>query len=228
MDDGDFIRGFQFSLEIDNLLKTMKAKRMTKDSQGPTDKQVIRAIERVRKGEHSRTDLLKLKTNAKLLLSKGNTDAQFLIDEINRTPVTALQKEYVFMGFCPGGDINNRLDSEWMEEGFCKFDFHESLPQLERFRRIHTGDVIILKKREKFGETMQLFGHGVVKKLLETEHSQPQYLRVDWFKPDANIEVPLMGCNSTVDVRSIAEVEKNMPDAFWDWLNSGNLTCPSK
>lgn len=195
-------------------------------STGPTDKQVIAAIARVRSGEHSRADLVQLKANAEAYLARGNSDAQFLIDEVNATPVSPLHKEYVFMGFCPDADFRNRQDEKWMAEGFCKFDFLESEHQYRRFCDIRAGDVMILKKREKFGETMKLFGHGVVKRVVDSKASEKQYLRVDWFKPETEIEVPLMGCNSTVDVRSIDVVEGSMPAEFWDWMKSGTPTCP--
>lgn len=193
--------------------------------QGPTDKMVIDAIARVRNGEQTRSGLMKIKTNAEVFLSRGVADAQYLIDEINQTPLAPLQKEYVFMGFCPDADFRNRQDEKWMAEGFCKFDFLESEHQYRRFCDIHVGDVMILKKREKFGETMRLFGHGIVKRVVQSKATEKQYLRVDWFKPETEIEVPLMGCNSTVDIRSIDVVEKSMPPEFWDWLKLGKLTC---
>lgn len=195
-------------------------------SMGPTDKQVIAAINRIKSGQHPRDELFAIRDRAFAYLAKGNADAQFLIDEINQTAVAPLQKAYVFMGFCPDADFRNRQDEKWMNEGFCKFDFLESEHQYRRFCKIHSGDLIILKKREKFGETMRLFGHGIVKRVIESKASEKQYLRVDWFKPDAEIEVPLMGCNSTVDVRDREVVAQTMPEQFWEWLNSGTPTCP--
>jgi hypothetical protein len=73
---------------------------------------------------------------------------------------------------------------------------------------------------------MKLFGHGNVKRVIQAKASGKQYLRVDWIKPEIELEVPLMGCNSTVDVRSIEVVEGSMPAEFWDWLKSGTPTCP--
>jgi hypothetical protein len=195
-------------------------------SSGPTDKQVIAAIERVRNGQHSRAELVKIKSNAEGYLAKGNADAQFLIDEVNATPAAPIYREYVFMGFCPGADFDRRQDLKWMADGFCKFDFLESEHQYRRFCKILPGDVLVLKKREKFGETMRLFGHGIVKRVVDSKASEKQYLRVDWIKPEIEIEVPLMGCNSTVDVKSIDVVEKEMPTEFWDWLKTGAPTCP--
>lgn len=192
-------------------------------SDGPTNKQVLAAIERVRNGKHSRAELVKIRDNAEAALAKGTSDAQFLIDAVNATPVAELHREYVFMGFCPDADFSNRQDEIWMAEGFCKFDFLESEHQYRRFCAIHAGDVIILKKREKFGETMRLFGHGIVNRIVPANATELQYLRVDWVRPAAEIEVPLMGCNSTVDVRSIEVVESSMSAEFWDWMRSGKI-----
>ena len=32
------------------------------------------------------------------------------------------------------------------------------------------------------------------------------------------LEVPLLGCNSTVNIRSIEQIDENMPEEFWQWL----------
>jgi hypothetical protein len=42
---------------------------------------------------------------------------------------------------------------------------------------------------------------------------------MNWSTQDQIIEVPLMGCNSTVDVRTIEQVEAEMPVDFFSWLN---------
>jgi hypothetical protein len=39
-----------------------------------------------------------------------------------------------------------------------------------------------------------------------------------WAPQEDVLEAPLMGCNSTIDVRSIDAVEAQMPEAFFDWL----------
>ena len=193
---------------------------------GPTDKQVIAAINRVQQGQHSRDELVKMRDNALAFLARGISDAQFLIDEINQTPIAPLHSHYLFMGFCPGATLENRQDEKWMSEGFCKFDFIESAHQYARFCKMLVGDIIILKKRNIREQTMRLYGHGIIKRAMDAQASAKKYYRVDWFKPEVEIEVPLMACNSTVDVRKIALVQDAMPAEFWDWLKSGTPTCP--
>ena len=95
----------------------------------------------------------------------------------------------------------------------------ESEVQLERFCRICTGDLVVLKKREVFGVSMKLYGYGRVTKVCYDEENI-RYLEVDWSEQDAIIEVPLMGCNSTVDIKSMADVEAEMPDQFFEWIGT--------
>jgi hypothetical protein len=47
---------------------------------------------------------------------------------------------------------------------------------------------------------------------------------MNWSNQKEIIEVPLMACNSTVDVRSIEQVEDEMLTEFFTWLNSGQKT----
>jgi len=128
------------------------------------------------------------------------------------------EKNFIFMGFCPDGKIANRLDREWIASGRCHFDYIKSERQLERFGNIVPGEIIILKKREVFGKTMKLYRCGKVKNVLIRGRS----LEVDWAKSDEIVEVPLMGCNSTVDVRSFERLKDEMPKEFWAWLNQGS------
>ena len=121
------------------------------------------------------------------------------------------------MGFCPGATIENRLDIEWKEKGICTFVFIESERQLEKFNDIFTGDLIVLKKIHQFGKTMQLFGHGRVKSWAYDEDGN-RYLIMDWAPQDEIIEVPLMGCNSTVDIKTRDTVDSYMPTEFYEWL----------
>lgn len=39
-----------------------------------------------------------------------------------------------------------------------------------------------------------------------------------WSVQDEIIEVPLMGCNSTVDIKSIEALEGGIPLEFFKWL----------
>ena len=121
------------------------------------------------------------------------------------------------MGFCPDADFDERLDTHWEAEGICRFDYLESAAQLERFASICVGDLVVLKKREQFGKTMKLFGHGRVTGI-DHDDDGVRFLKVHWSGQDQVIEVPLLGCNSTVDIRGIEAVEAEMPDEFYQWL----------
>jgi hypothetical protein len=101
--------------------------------------------------------------------------------------------------------------------GVCTFDYIESETQAARFNEVYPGDLVVLKKREKFGETMKLFGHGRVKSIAYNDAGN-RYLVMEWSGQDGIIEVPLLGCNSTVDIRSMEVVQKEMPEEFFEWL----------
>ena len=163
----------------------------------------------------SRAELGDLRNNAEAKHATGDSDAQAVIDAIDLA--TPKDKFILFMGFCPGADFADRLDIEWKAKSICRFDYLESEQQLERFKTICPGDLVILKKREQFGRTMNLYGHGRVTSISFDEH-KTRYLNVNWSTQDSIIEVPLMGCNSTVDLRSIDIVENEMPPEFWQWL----------
>lgn len=176
-----------------------------------------KAIARVKGGELSRAELAKLRINAAAKYAEGDMDAKDVIDAIDNASPT--DSRILFMGFCPNADFSNRLDVEWKEKGVCRFDFTESEHQLERFNTICKGDLVVLKKREKFGKTMKLYGHGRVRSVAHDENNI-RYLVMDWSDQEDIIEVPLMGCNSTVDIKSIEAVEDEMPDEFYDWLKA--------
>lgn len=163
----------------------------------------------------SRVELGDLRNNADAKLAAGDGDAQAVIDAIDLA--APKDKFILFMGFCPGADFADRLDIEWKAKGICRFDYLESEQQLERFKTICPGDLVILKKREQFGRTMKLYGHGRVTSIAFDEE-KTRYLNVNWSNQGSIIEVPLMGCNSTVDLRSIDVVENEMPSEFWGWL----------
>jgi hypothetical protein len=176
-----------------------------------------KALERIQSGAMTRADLIALRENAHAKIAAGDRDAEHVVSAINQAkPADAY---VLFMGFCPGADFNDRLDIEWKAKGICRFDYLESTQQLERFNSICVGDLVVLKKREQFGKTMRLFGHGRVK-LIAYDENDIRYLVMDWSSQSAVIEVPLMGCNSTVDVRTIEAVEGEMPEEFWQWLGT--------
>lgn len=175
-----------------------------------------KVISRIHSGEMSRADLTGLRDNAIQKLAAGDVDAQAVISAIN---IAKPKDQYIlFMGFCPGADFSERLDTEWKEKGICRFDYLESTPQLERFSRICIGDLVVLKKREQFGKTMKLYGHGRVT-AVDYDDDSIRFLKVDWSSQDEVIEVPLMGCNSTVDIKNIETVESEMPAEFYRWLH---------
>ena len=174
-----------------------------------------KTIERIRSGAMSREQLVKLRRNAERLLKEEDQDAKLVLDELDQGKPS--DEKYVFMGFCPGASVENRLDKDWKEKGICTFTFTESEHQLERFHETFPGDLIILKKRQQFGKTMRLYGYGRARSWAFDEQGN-RYLLMDWSEQSDEIEVPLMGCNSTVDVKSREIVENEMPEEFYSWL----------
>lgn len=181
-----------------------------------------KAIEKIRSGEYSRAELVRLRDNAEALLKRGDESVVAVIAEIDKA--TPADKTIIFMGFCPDANFDNRLDIDWKAKGICTFDFLQSERQLERFNGIWPGDLIVLKKRQQFGKTMLLYGHGRAAGV-EYDQANIRYLVMDWSAQDDIIEVPLMGCNSTVEVRTIEQVEAEMPAAFFHWLGHPNPAC---
>lgn len=172
-------------------------------------------IEKIRSGGYLRSELIKLHFNAQAMQKKGSADAAEILMELG--VATPFDKAIIFMGFCPGADFARRLDTEWKQQGICEYKWRDSKPQLDRFREIWPGDRIVLKKREQFGKTMCLYGHGRVTGV-NHDADGDRNLLMDWSDQNQVIEVPLMGCNSTVEVRTIEQVEEAMPAAFFDWL----------
>ena len=174
-----------------------------------------KTIERIRSRKMSREALVKLRHNAERLLKEGDLEAKMVLEELDSGKPS--DERFIFMGFCPGATIENRLDTDWKEKGICTFVFFESEHQLQKFNDIFPGDLIILKKRQKFGKTMRLYGHGRAESWA-FDHDGNRYLKMDWSPQEEIIEVPLMGCNSTVDVKTRDTVESYMPEEFYSWL----------
>ena len=181
-------------------------------------------IAKIKAGGLSRLEMLRLRQNAEPKAKNGDLIAEAIIEAIDTTAVPKLEAEYVFMGFCPGADFESRRDLEWFEKGICTFDYVQSEVQMRRFSKIMSGDTIILKKREAFGKTMRLFGHGIVTARRDRKIEGLRYLMVDWSKQRELLEVPLLGCNSTVDIRSLGVVESKLHSDFWKWLGSDKPT----
>ena len=172
-------------------------------------------------GEISRSKLLALHRNLvsrrDLIQGEKLETVDALIDAIRNTFVPPLQAEYLFMGYCPGADIRRRRDEIWIKDGFCNFAFVSSQHQVNNFFKVLPGDLIILKKREKFGKTMLIHAHGKVTSLQSNKEGM-MYFKVDWIQPQAPLEISLMGCNSTVNFRTLRQVEDAQTDEFWNWL----------
>ena len=175
---------------------------------------INRTIQRIFDRGYSRVDLIRLRDNALAEAAKGSVLALEVIKAIDSTGVPPKDRKMAFMGFCPAGDIKNRLDVKWIAEGICEFGFFGSEHQHDRFAEIMVGDTVILKKREQFGETMRLYAYGLVAEVIEIGAR----LRMDWKSSGKEIVVPLMGCNSTVDMKSIETVVRAMPKEFWEWM----------
>jgi len=43
---------------------------------------------------------------------------------------------------------------------------------------------------------------------------------MNWSNQDEVIEVPLMACSSTINVRTIEAIEDEMPEEFYTWLEA--------
>jgi len=173
-------------------------------------------LESIGSGRLNREKLAKIRKNAETKLKDGDPDAQFVIDAIN---ISVPSDDYIlFMGFCPAGDASNRLDVEWKKKGVCCFEWEDSEHQMAAFQEICAGDLVVLKKVETFGKTMKVFGHGRVK-AAAIDDDGFRYLKMDWSKQEQVIEVPLMGCGSTVNIKLMATVEENMPKEFFEWLD---------
>lgn len=176
---------------------------------------IEKTLEKIRQNSYSRAELTRIRANAEAKLKAGNQDAELIIGAINQAKPT--DDFIVFMGFCLGGSLENRLDTEWKEKDICTFHYLESQHQLDDFNSILVGDLIVLKKRQQFGKTMQLHGHGRVTGV-QYNAAGERYLQMSWSDQSDIIEVPLMGCNATVDIRTMDKVEAEMPEAFWSWL----------
>jgi hypothetical protein len=168
-----------------------------------------KAIDRIHSGSESRANLRKLLGNAQEKFKAGDDDAKAVIDAIDLA--TPKDQYILFMGYCPNADLNNRLDIEWRAKGICTFDWEESAQQMANFQEVRAGDLVILKKVKKFGKTMEVSGHGRVKSVARNDKGN-NYLVMDWHAQTEKLEVPLMGCGSTVNIKPIEAVEDNMPN----------------
>jgi TPR repeat protein len=140
---------------------------------------------------------------------------------VTKLNMNDFKNQIVFFGFCPGADFSRRLDTRWKELGICEFQYFESKVQVKRFASIEIGDLIVLKKRQIIGKTMRVYGYGLVTGITKDDKGN-RVLKVDWSSQEQVIEVPLLGCNATIDIRDIDKVRADMPDAFFEWLKKGS------
>ncbi len=173
-------------------------------------------LESITSGRLSREKFAKIRRNAEAKLKDGDMDAQFVLDAIN---ISVPSDDYIlFMGFCPDADVDNRLDTEWKEKEICEFDWEESHVQMDRFARICSGDLVVLKKQNINKQTMTLHGHGRVLSI-DKDKDGFRYLKMKWSDQTNNIEIPLMGCTYTVNIKSMEQVEGQVEKDFFEWLS---------
>ena len=174
-----------------------------------------KTIEQIKSGTLTRDALRTIRERATGALANGDEDARSVLQALDHA--VARDWRIVFMGFCPNGELANRVDGRWRAEGTCTFDYDESEAQMNQFRSIIAGDLVVLKKSEVHGKPMSLHGHGRVTGT-RTGADGRRELLVDWSQAVPFPEhVPMMGCQGTVNLREMGTVEGAMPMAFFDW-----------
>lgn len=181
-------------------------------------------LDKIVTGELSRDEFLIIRDNALRIINNPSTEemrrnAEIVLAACDRHAPEPISSHYNFMGFCPGADILRRRDTLWREMDICDFHFYDSPAQMEAFTKQLPGDWIILKKREVFGRTMKLYGFGKITRRRVNENNEVLF-DVNWNTQANEIEVPLMGCNATVNMRSLTQVDDGMPQDFWVWLEN--------
>jgi hypothetical protein len=176
-----------------------------------------KTIDQIKLGNLTRVDLQTMRARAQAKLVEGDEEARLVLQALDGA--VAKDSGIIFMGFCPNGELANRLDYQWKEQGICTFDYDDSVDQMNLFRSICAGDLIVLKKSEEFGRTMSLHGHGRVTGTNMGSDGR-RYLEVNW-TPAGKFasDVPMMGCQSTVNLRDMESVEDAMPHEFFDWAD---------
>lgn len=179
-------------------------------------------VNRIKSAELTRAELQTIRGHAQIKYDNGDEEARLVLQALDSA--VAKDSGIIFMGFCPNGEIANRLDMQWKQNGICTFDYDESIDQMNLFRSICVDDFIVLKKSEDFGRTMSLHGHGRVIGRNTGEDGR-RFLGMNWSPAVAfPSNVPLMGCQSTVNLRDMQTVEGAMPHEFFDWANLPRTT----
>ncbi len=186
-------------------------------------------IERIILGKCSRGEILRIREHASSLIkaaidepTKENEakakEASEALSTCDSHMPEPLSSQYNFMGFCPGDDIKNREDTKWRDQSTCNFYFEEGKGQVTAFSLQVPGDWIVLKKAQEANETMALYGFGRITKRLMDEKGFI-YFDVNWNEQSKKILVPLMGCHSNINMKTLERVEKIMDKVFWNWIS---------
>jgi hypothetical protein len=178
-------------------------------------------IDKLRSGTVPRASIAAYETNAKIARSQGKPWPQDVLDALRQ----AMPKDmyYAFIAFCPNADTNNRVDGIWREQGICSIDLWDaprSRQQAADFMSIKVGDLVIMKKNQKYGVTMHLCGHGRVTGIrgATDPNTVDHVLIMDWSPQTVEIEVPALACTGTVNIKDVDKVDPKMPPEFHDWL----------
>jgi hypothetical protein len=179
-----------------------------------------KTVEHINSSLLTRSEILAMERDAGILIEKGDASAQEILDALAHVAVR--DRNIVFMDFCLGGVLRNRLDLDWKKWGNCTFEFQPGNDQLQTFNSIPEGALIILKKAQQIGETMRLYGHGRVSSVTYLP-SSGNILHMDWSKEQKyEIEIPIMGCVNAVNVVEKNSLDKRELQEFWDWLRFEN------
>lgn len=172
-------------------------------------------IDEIKSGKYSRSELQKIKDNAVRKLNQGESEVAPVIEAV--TNAVPSDRYIIFMGFCPGANIENSQYKDWMEKGVCTYDWFEDEAQTSAFEQICVNDLVVLKKQNINAQKMTLHGWGRVKSIYHNR-AEKHVLSMDWSAQKEVIEVPLMGITKTVNVRALADIEDKLPEAFFSWL----------
>ncbi len=179
-----------------------------------------KTVEHIKSSLLTRSEILAMERSATVLIEKGDTGAQDILDALAK--VAERDRNIVFMDFCPGGVLRNRLDLDWKKWGNCTFEFQPGNDQLQTFNSIPEGALVILKKVQQVGETMRLYGHGRVNSVTHLP-SSGNILHMDWLKEQKyEIEIPILGCVNSVNFVAKDSLDKRELQEFWDWLRYEN------
>jgi len=126
--------------------------------------------------------------------------------------------EYLFIDFCANNDITQRLDLAWKEKGICELDQMEGTSLDKDLKNLSAANHVILKKNNPNGETMNLFGYGLIRSIKRDDHGK-SYLSVWWSKQEQVIEIPLMNCQSNINPISNEEICASLTEKELDYFD---------